>query len=203
MLRTIMTITLLALLASCAGEPPQGRQENAAEELDPQLVFWDELQGLCGRAFQGVVVASEPPDPSLAEARLVVHAHYCDVAEVRMGFHVGDDRSRTWVITPTAVGLRLRHRHRHEDGSEDELTGYGGETYGVGTETAQEFPADAATAAMAPEAAGNVWTLELHPDSLLAYDLRREGSDRRFRAEFDLTREVEPPPPPWGASRSP
>lgn len=171
------------------------------EDLDPQLIFWDELQGLCGRAFEGRVVESEPPDPSMDGERLVIHAHYCDVAEVRVGFHVGDDRSRTWVVTPTAVGLRLRHRHGHEDGSEDELSGYGGETFGVGTETAQEFPADAATAEMVPEAATNVWRLELHPDSLLAYDLRRDGSDRRFRAEFDLTREVGPPPPPWGDPR--
>jgi hypothetical protein len=31
------------------------------------------------------------------------------------------------------------------------------------------------------------------------YALRREGTDRRFRVEFDLGREVAIPPPPWGS----
>lgn len=58
---------------------------------------------------------------------------------------------------------------------------------------------DSATAAMLPVAATNLWTLELEPGSTFASALRREGTERRFRAEFDLTRPVAPPPPPRGA----
>ena len=60
-------------------------------------------------------------------------------------------------------------------------------------------PADSATAAMLPVAATNVWTLELDSGASFSYALRREGTERRFRADFDLTRPVAPPPPPWGA----
>jgi hypothetical protein len=35
---------------------------------------------------------------------------------------------------------------------------------------------------------------------MFAYALRREGTDRRVRAEFDLRREVDALPPPWGAA---
>jgi hypothetical protein len=34
---------------------------------------------------------------------------------------------------------------------------------------------------------------------MFVYALRREGSDRRFRIEFDLATAVAAPPPPWGA----
>lgn len=142
-----------------------------------------------------------PPDSAFAAASFVMHAHSCDIAEVRIGFHVDDDRSRTWVITPTAAGLDLRHDHRHRDGSPDDVTGYGGESRGTGTATTQDFPADRRTAELVPEAARNVWTVELHPDSLFVYALRREGSERRFRVDFDLAAPVSPPPPPWGDGR--
>lgn len=67
--------------------------------------------------------------------------------------------------------------------------------------TTQEFHADAHTAELLPAAATNVWTVEIVPGSFSAYALRREGTDRRFRVEFDLTRRVTPPPAPWGRDR--
>jgi len=35
------------------------------------------------------------------------------------------------------------------------------------------------------------------PGERFVYSLVREGSDRRFRAEFDLSRPVDLPPDPW------
>ena len=66
----------------------------------------------------------------------------------------------------------------------------------------QEFPADAFTKALLlreGNAAGvaNVWAVEVEPARMFAYELRRPG--RFFRVEFDLTRPVAPPPPPWGS----
>lgn len=200
--RLLAFVVLPAAIASaCTGGSSEQEGRRADDDQDPQLVFWDELQNLCGRAFAGQLREAVPPDPAFASAPLVMHVHYCDIAEVRIGFHVGEDRSRTWVITPTAAGLELRHDHRHEDGSADEITQYGGESLGAGSATAQQFPADRRTAELVPEASTNVWTLELQPDSIFAYALRREGSDRRFRVEFDLTSPVPPPPPPWGGGR--
>ncbi len=94
--------------------------------------------------------------------------------------------------------LRLQHDHRHEDGSEDPITQYGGDARVVGTAQLQEFRADSATAALFPAAATNVWSIEVVPGRTFAYALRREGTDRRFRIEFDLSRPVPPPPVPWG-----
>ena len=162
-------------------------------------VFWNALSEICGQAFEGSVVEAEPPDTTFRGRTLVMHVRECSEAEIRIPFHVGEDRSRTWVITRTETGLRLKHDHRHSDGAEDEVTQYGGDTAEPGTATQQSFPADDATAALLPAAATNVWTLDLEPAARFVYALRREGTERRFRAEFDLTRPVAAPPPPWGS----
>ena len=70
----------------------------------------------------------------------------------------------------------------------------------AGTATSQAFPADAFTAELVPAAATNTWTVELVPGELFAYQLRRAGTDRRFRVEFDLSEVTDTPPPPWGAN---
>lgn len=163
-----------------------------------QQQFWNALTELCGNAYSGTATEAPAGDTTFNEP-LVMHVRNCSDTEIRIPLHVGDDRSRTWVITRTDSGLRLKHDHRHEDGTEDEQTQYGGDTEDPGTAERQEFPADDYTAELIPEAATNVWTIEVVPDRMFAYALRREGTDRRFRIEFDLTQPVEPPPAPWGA----
>lgn len=203
--RFATSAVLLSAVAAISGcgvrsDAPETTDEPATAETpgdDPQLVFWSALESLCGQAFEGEVVESVPPDPSFEGRRLVMHVRSCDMAEIRIPFFVGDDRSRTWVITPTSAGLRLEHDHRHEDGTEDEVSRYGGETRGRGEATSQDFHADAYTAELVPAAATNVWTIEVDPGRTFAYALRREGSDRRFRVEFDLTRPVPEPAAPW------
>jgi hypothetical protein len=165
----------------------------------PHETFWATLQDLCNSAFEGRVAEASPPDTVFSRATLTMHVRACSADTIRIPFHVGADRSRTWVLTRSATGLRLKHDHRHEDGTEDSVTQYGGDTRDGGSATRQEFYADAHTATLIPAASTNVWTIELVPGERFAYGLRREGTERRFRAEFDLTRPVAAPPPPWGA----
>lgn len=161
-----------------------------------QEAFWSALRGLCGKAFAGrMVEGTAPGDAAMSGVRLVMHVRTCGEREIRIPFHAGEDRSRTWVVTRTAAGLRLKHDHRHQDGSPDRVTNYGGDTADAGGVQRQVFQADQETAALIPAAATNVWSLELRPGERFAYGLNREA--RRFRAEFDLSREVETPPAPW------
>ncbi|MCH7474030.1 MAG: hypothetical protein IIA27_05100 [Gemmatimonadetes bacterium] len=192
-LRVLVSIIALTVVGACSKE--EAAQGSAA---DPQDGFWASLQSLCGEAFAGTVVESVPPDPSFEGQQLVMHVRQCEEDVVRVPFHVGDDRSRTWVISRTPNGLRLKHDHRHEDGTEDEVTQYGGDTAGPGSAERQEFSADAHTATLVPSAANNVWTLEIRPGEMFVYALRREGAERRFRVEFDLSQPIPTPPPPWG-----
>ena len=194
MLRPIIPLLAAISVTACGSGSARAPQHD-----EPQDAFWTALQGLCGQAFSGVVVESIPPDTSFADKHLIMHVRQCSDDEVRIPFHVGADRSRTWVVSRTAEGLRLKHDHRHEDGSEDPITQYGGDTNDPGTETLQQFLADAHTASIVPVAATNVWTLEVEPGRRFAYALRREGSERRFRVEFDLSRPIAAPPPPWGS----
>lgn len=164
----------------------------------PQDRFFADLASYCGESFEGTVVEDTTGNPDFASGPLVMHVMRCEDGRILVPFHVGENRSRTWIFTTTDTGLRLKHDHRHEDGTDDELTMYGGDTRSAGTATRQEFHADAHTRALLPEAATNVWTVELIPGERYSYALRREGTDRRFRVDFDLTRPVKTPPMPWG-----
>jgi hypothetical protein len=196
MIKTTLTLAMAGAvaLAACAPRPPVPPPLPEAQEQ-----FWAALQEICGQAFEGAVAVRIPPDEVFTGQHLVMHVRECDESVIRIPFHVGENRSRTWVFFRTEDGLRLKHDHRHEDGSDEELTWYGGDTAEPGTATHQEFPADAETAAMLPPAATNVWTVEVHPGEMYVYALRREGTENRLRVEFDLTRPVDPPPPPWGS----
>ena len=172
-----------------------------AVRLDTALAqreFLAALRSLCGRAFRGTLTEGNASDSTMRRATLVMHVRSCSADEIRIPLHVGEDRSRTWVISATANGLRLKHDHRHADGTADAVTQYGGDTRVPGTATMQEFHADMHTASLIPAARANIWTVEVIPGRRFAYALRREGTDRRFRVEFDLTTPVTPPPAPWG-----
>jgi hypothetical protein len=76
----------------------------------PGGAFWNALQMLCGRAFSGAVTRSVPPDTVFSRQSLVMHVRECKPDEIRIPFHVGEDRSRTWIITGTKTARRTRSR---------------------------------------------------------------------------------------------
>jgi hypothetical protein len=157
--------------------------------------FMKNLRALCGLAFEGTFIEGNPSDESFRNQKMVMHVRSCGEG-LRIPFHVGENRSRTWVLTRTEKGLRLKHDHRHEDGTPDSVTQYGGDTQEAGSAMKQEFHADVFTGTMIPYAATNIWTIEIVPGQRMTYSLRREN--RRFRVDFDLTLPVQPPPVPWG-----
>jgi len=170
----------------------------AAEGGDkPGEAFWQALQKLCGKSFQGQLLNPQARDADMAGKQLLMQVRSCSENEIRVPFHVGEDHSRTWVFTRSSEGLRLKHDHRHADGSEDAITQYGGDSRGPVSGSSVEFFADAHTAALIPGAASNVWTVTVD-DKSYVYALRREGSDRRFQVVFDLRQNVPAPPAPWG-----
>lgn len=169
---------------------------------DPQAGFWASLQGLCGQAFAGRLVSyDENIDAGWLPERLLIHVRRCSEARIEIPLHVGDNRSRTWVLIRESGVIRLKHDHRHADGSEEAVTWYGGHTTDPGRAWRQTFPVDDFSKALflthdLEGSITNFWYMEVVPDSHFAYGLTRPG--RHLRAEFDLTQSVEAPPAPWG-----
>jgi hypothetical protein len=221
--KPLLTASLLAtavLLAACAGQDTSTPRESASAALGmpeplppppmggaetaPADAFLARIASHCGQAFEGRVLVDEPAqaESPFAGKALVMHVRECGEGELKVPFHVGDDHSRTWVLTRTPNGLRLKHDHRHEDGSEDAVTMYGGDTATAGSGQRQEFPVDADSIATFEReglnaSVTNTWAMEIDPGQRFLYELSRPGG-RLFQVEFDLTRPVPPPPTPWG-----
>lgn len=191
----------LLFLAACGDSVEPGGLSSA----DPQEAFMARLAQHCGQAFEGRVIVDEPVmegESPFADQRLVMHVRECTDGEIRVPFHVGENRSRTWIISQTEDGLRLKHDHRHEDGSDDDVTMYGGDTSSVGTAKRQSFPVDQFSIDMFRRdgldvSITNVWAMEIEPGQRFLYELSRPGG-RLFQVEFDLSNTVSAPPAPWG-----
>ena len=161
--------------------------------------FFDNIAKHCGKAYEGEVTVDNAPSAGF-DGRLVMHVRVCKENELQVPFHVGDDASRTWIITKTGSGLSLKHDHRHKDGSNDKSTMYGGHTVDAGWAQVQSFPADQYSkelfvAAGIPQSNGNTWQMYIYPEKF-TYRLIRQG--REFRVDFDLTKPITPPKAPWG-----
>jgi len=186
-MRVLLTSTMMLLLGAhgAAAQAP-----GAAGH-----VFFDRLAGLCGARLSGVITENQPPPPAddpFVGQELTAWIRDCSANEIRIPFWVGEDRSRTWIVTRTGEGLRLKHDHRKGDGSPDTLTMYGGNSTDTGTSTRQNFPADEETLSMftrqgLEQSLTNVWSLEIVPDDYLQYELSRP-TGRLFRVRFSLRR---------------
>jgi len=171
----IRTLSLLisALFLGFAVQAGQASEENNHE------LFFNNLTSLCGDVFTGASTYPDDPEHDFAGKKLVADFAECSEDEIRIKFAVGEDHSRTWVITKSDKGLLLKHDHRHADGTPDDITNYGGWANQAGTGYKQYFEADQETAELIPEAATNVWMLSYDPEKqVLTYDLKRHNKPR-------------------------
>lgn len=158
--------------------------------------FWNKISAHCGKSFEGKIT-SPGKNEGFDGKKLVMHVKGCEENVLKIPFMVGDDRSRTWVLTNEADGILLKHDHRLESGVPDSVTQYGGKSTNTGTAKMQFFPADQETCDLLGYACFNVWWITIDEKSF-TYNLKRIGSDRLFTVTFDLTKTVENPEDPWG-----
>ncbi|NKF52212.1 hypothetical protein G3R49_16740 [Shewanella sp. WXL01] len=192
--QTLTAATGAALLVS-ALLPTQALAQSSEQDA-----FMAAIAKHCGKAYAGKVVSTDAADADFANNYLVMHVRECGDKQIKVPFHVGEDHSRTWVLTKTESGLQLKHDHRHKDGSEDKVTMYGGDTADSGSASWQSFPVDDYSINNFKEngltqSVTNVWHMGIN-DKVFTYQLTREN--RNFKVEFDLTKPVSTPPTPWG-----
>jgi len=102
-----------------------------AQTDTPAQKFWNTLQSHCGQAYQGKLELPKE-DKRFGGKRLTMHVISCNDTEIKIPFNVGDDRSRTWILTYKNDLITLKHDHRHEDGTEDDINFYGGTASNTG-----------------------------------------------------------------------
>jgi len=173
MKQSCITFIALALLSASA---------NANEKS--QNAFFKSLSSLCQQRFEGKMTYPEQGLTSFENKVLHARFIHCSESQIKVSFEVGDDKSRTWLISKTNKGLELKHDHRHMDGTEYDINLYGGLAKKGGTVLSQSIAANKATAKAIPAAKTNVWTLSLSEDMQnLRYYLERH-SEPRFNADF-------------------
>lgn len=159
--------------------------------------FWQQLKRHCGKTYEGTVTSGATANDGFSGKRLIMHVLSCSDDQLLIPFNVGENRSRTWILTKKMDKIELKHDHRHEDGSKDAVTMYGGTSTNTGLPGIAMFPADQQTVQTIPAAATNIWWMTINQNTF-TYNLRRIGSDRLFTVTFDVTKPIEKPLPSWG-----
>ncbi len=73
-------------------------QISTAQTKSGAKQFWENLKKHCGKSFEGSLT-NAPANDDFAGKKLVMHVRICDENTIRIPFFVGDDKSRTWVLT--------------------------------------------------------------------------------------------------------
>ncbi|CAN5851367.1 hypothetical protein BH24BAC1_BH24BAC1_13430 [soil metagenome] len=177
-MKFLFFIAILILSVGCRRGP--------SGTADPQEIYMSQFKAFCGNSYRGETVFPKGGKDPFAGKQLTLHFRECGRRENRLQFQVGDDLSRTWVLTNTRQGLQLKHDHRKPDGTPDEVTMYGGTAQEGGTGRSQSFPADEHTAKLIPAGKNNIWTIEFSANKeILSYTLKRDGN-LRYQANFNL-----------------
>lgn len=193
-MRTLCLALSVTLMSACAAPAPQ--QD-----------FIQNLSTLCGQSFAGNVVSDDAVDADWRAADIVMGPVACEVAGFKIPLRVGENTSRTWMISSDKSSMTLKHDHRHDDGSPDAVTFYGGTTADNGTANRQEFPVDDYSIDLFKRedlsaSVTNIWAVEIKPGDRFAYELSRPRTDaqikagdtrgRFFRIEFDVSEPLTP-----------
>ena len=89
-----------------------------AHAPDARGQFFDALSALCGARFEGAMTFPVDAAHDFAGKRLVATVASCTATEIRVPFVVGEDQSRTWIISRGSGGpAAFKHDHRHADGT--------------------------------------------------------------------------------------
>lgn len=153
---------------------------------DSENSFFELIKSHCGKTYFGKTVFPTDKKDPFVDKVLKMTVKNCSQSEIRIPFQVGDDTSRTWILTKTEKGLLFKHDHRLPDGSADPVTLYGGFANQSGTDLIQFFPADADTQVLIPAAKTNVWSLKFDKQrNQFSYYLERNNKPR-YKAIFDL-----------------
>ena len=193
-MKTLFSLTSIALFALTVG-CCQSRHQTEPTTADK---FLENLKAHCGQSYEGVITAGGMEGDGFFGERLTMIVLSCEENRIRIPFHVGENLSRTWIITKMPCGkLQLKHDHRLPDGTDDPVTMYGGLATHTGTANIQIFPADQETLDLLDYTIGNIWWITVD-EKTFTYNLRRVHTDRLFTVTFDLKNPIEKQPEPWG-----
>lgn len=190
-IKLLATAILMNLMVASGGDNNLATDATESGQFGDSTIdaFWKNLTSLCGNSYLGEVEVPTTPPRGFTD-QLVAHFNHCEGDRIYIPFHVGENTSRTWMLTKSESGLLFKHDHRHPDGTPERMTEYGGWATAEGSAFKQYFPADDHTISLRDNLKSHIWVMELSEDLSVFYYSLYLYEDLYFRAAFDLMNPV-------------
>lgn len=141
-----------------------------------QHSFFDNLQGLCKKKFAGYIVYPAGKEAPFQGKKIWIEVASCSAKEIRIPINIGEKIYRTLILGRNESGVYLQHENKRPDGSQAEISLYGGKALSHQSPFLLVFPADSYSKQLLGSERNSSWSLSISSDkSTLSYIAESDG----------------------------
>lgn len=152
--------------------------------------FYQQLQAYCGKKLIGHVLYPAGKEAPFQGMEIWLEVAQCNQKEIRLPIYINRKIYRTLILSQDKTKYILRHENKRPDGSQAEISMYGGQTAGKNDTYLLLFPADDYSRQLLGAELNYAWSLAFNSDkSTLSYMIENDGK-LTLQLDFDLTQQV-------------
>ena len=161
--------------------------QNATPQKSPELSFYNNLQALCKNKYAGSIVYPAGKEAPFQGKKIWIELASCSAKELRIPINIGDKVYRTLILGRNENSVFLQHENKRPDGSQAEISLYGGRAVTLTSPSLLVFPADSYSKQILGAERNCIWTLSISSDkSTLSYIAESDGR-LDLQIDFNLT----------------
>jgi hypothetical protein len=152
--------------------------------------FYQQLKMHCGQKLTGVVLYPSGKEAPFQGMPIWLELVACSDKEIRMPIYINQKIYRTLVLSQDKTHYTLRHENKRPDGTQAEISMYGGQTTGKTDNYLLLFPADGYSRQLLGAELNYAWSLGFNSDkSTLSYMIENDGK-LTLQIDFDFNQPV-------------
>jgi hypothetical protein len=153
--------------------------------------FYQQLKQHCGQKLNGEVLYPTGKEAPFRGMPIWLELEKCSDKEIRMPININQKIYRTLILSQDKTNFTLRHENKRADGTQAEISMYGGQTADIKDTYLLLFPADGYSRQLLGAELNYAWSLAFNSDkSILSYMIENNGK-LTLQIDFSLTKPLD------------
>jgi hypothetical protein len=150
------------------------------------LSFYKQLRLLCGKRINGMVLYPAGAEAPFRGLEIRLEIAQCSDREIRMPIYIDNKVYRTLIVGQDQTGYTLRHENKRPNGTQADISMYGGHTTDAGTGYLLIFPADGYTKQLMGPELNYVWSLAFNSERTTLSYMAESNGKLNLQLDFNL-----------------